>query len=68
MYHLRKKDQHLDNTDIMILAHPLADPISKFFFTYDSKLIGNHAIAEYEQYLRDENKRDTPLLISDAFH
>ena len=33
MANIRKQDCTLNNTDIMILSHVLADPDSKFFFS-----------------------------------
>lgn len=67
MRHLRAADQHLDTTDIMIVSHALADPKSRFFFTTDSKLIGNLAISEHDADLRNSQKREAELTIKDGF-
>jgi len=65
MEELRKIDERLDGTDIMILAQVLADPDSKFFFTKDEKMLYNAAIQKYEQRLRSENLRREKLKITD---
>lgn len=67
MRHLHRADQYLDTTDIMIVSHVLADPKSKFFFTNDSKLIGNLAICEHEADLRNRKRREAKLEIKDGF-
>ena len=53
----------LDMTDRIILAHALADPYSVFFITGDSKMIGNDAIARYEERLRKQGRRNVRLAI-----
>ena len=63
---LRNVDSYLYMTDVLIISHALADPNSKFFFTPDSKLTQNHKILECEKRLRDDNKRETELRISDG--
>ena len=65
MAELSKEDEMLDITDVVILAHALADPDSKFFFTMDQKLIYGVKIKEYERRLRDNEKRNTELKIAD---
>lgn len=64
---LNKRDESMDPTDIMIVSHVLSDPDSKFFFTTDSNILGNTAIADLEKELNDEGKRCTALKISDGF-
>ena len=44
MGELRKRDEHLDGTDIMILAQVLVDPDSKLFFTKDERMLYNAEI------------------------
>ncbi len=56
----------LDPTDTMIVSHALADPNSKFFFTSDSKLIGNQVIEDIEKELRDNDKRSVEMIIQDS--
>ena len=61
----------LDMTDRIILAHALADPDSVFFITGDTKMIGNDAIARYEERLRKQGRRSTKLVIvkpSETYH
>lgn len=65
MVKLSEKDNELDATDIMIVAHVLSDPDSKFLFTNDNKLLGNTAILDLEEELRAEGKRNTDLKIKD---
>ena len=60
---VKERDQRLDNTDVLILSHVLADSDSKFFFTTDQKLLHNRAILEYEKELRDKSIRNTKLKI-----
>lgn len=62
-----RRDEFLDDTDIMILSHVLSDPDSKFFFTPDSKILENMAITDLEKMLRDEGKRNTQLKIRERF-
>ena len=62
---LRAADSYLDVTDALTVSHALADPNS-IFFTPDSKLTQNHKILECEKRLRDDNKRETELRISDG--
>ena len=56
----------LGPTDTMIVSHALADPNSKFFFTSDSKLIGNQVIEDIEKELRDNDKRSVEMIIQDS--
>lgn len=62
---IRKKDERLDGTDIMILAHVLGDPDAKFFLTPDRKMVSNRAIEEYEKELRCNRRRKEKLKITD---
>ena len=64
MEELRKRDERLDGTDIMILAQVLVDPDSKFF-TKDRKMLYNAEIKKYEQFLRSENLRNENLKITE---
>lgn len=66
MRELRDKDQRLEGTDIMILAHVLHDPDSKFFLTTDRKMINNQMIADYEEEMRRSKRRNTELKITDS--
>ena len=67
MVELNNKDESLDPTDVMILAHVLSDPDSKFFFTTDSNILENEVIIDLEKRLRREGKRNTCLKIRDRF-
>ena len=67
MVKLSEKDNELDATDILIVAHVLSDPDSKFLFTNDNKLLGNTAILDLEKKLRADGKRNTGLKIQDSF-
>ena len=67
MSYIRKHDLYLDMTDIMIVSHALADPKSKFFFTNDTKLIGNSVINKYDVALNNDGKREMNLEIRDGF-
>ena len=67
MADLSNKDELLDATDVMIMSQVLSDTDSKFFFTTDSKLLENVAIADMEKDLRDKGKRNIILKILDAF-
>ena len=62
---IKERDQRLDNTDVLILSHALADADSKFFFTRDKEMLDNKVISEYEKELRDESLRNTKLKILD---
>ena len=65
MNKLQIKDAFLDITDNMILSHALADPESKFFFTKDSKMLGNNAIIQLEEELRVVGSRHERLKVTD---
>lgn len=67
MVELSEKDGELDATDIMMVAHVLADPDSKFLFTIDKKLLGNEAIINLAKTLESDGKRNTDLKIRDSF-
>ena len=62
---MRKKDERLDGTDIMILAHALSDPDAKFFLTPDRKMANSRAIKEYEKELRLDKRRNEERKITD---
>ena len=62
---VRRKDERLDGTDIMILAHALSDPDAKFFLTPDRKMANSRAIKEYEKELRLDKRRNEELKITD---
>lgn len=66
MVSLHQKDRRLAATDIMMVAHALSDPQSKFLFTPDSKLVGNPNIIELENELRNNDKRNEQLYIKDG--
>lgn len=61
------KDEWLDATDAMILAHILSDPDSKFFFTTDDAMLENVVATDLEISLRGEGKRRASLEILDEF-
>ena len=67
MVTLNSKDELLDPTDVMILAHVLSDPDSKFFFTTDSNILENKVIIDLEKDLRSKERRHATLKISDGF-
>lgn len=61
---MMRSDTWLDGTDVIITSHVLSDPNSKFFLTYDTKLLENPRIIEYEKKMRDDGLRDTKLKIT----
>ena len=67
MAKLQQADEMLDATDTMIVSNALADRHSKFFFTNDSRLLGNREIIRLEKNLKQQGKRETDLKIQDGF-
>lgn len=59
-------DRDLIGTDIIILAIALADPLSVRLPTWDSVLLENRRIIEYERKLRRKKLRLVRLLITDT--
>ena len=64
MAELLNVDNRLVGVDVVILAHALADPDSKFLFTKDRVLVKNQNICDYELLLRHNGKRNTRLNIT----
>lgn len=64
---LRNQKVSLDPTDLVIVAHALADPDSKFLFTTDKKMIESDIITVIEKKMRQfDNKRNIELEIKDS--
>jgi predicted nucleic acid-binding protein len=55
----------VDATDAFILAYAIHDPKSEYFITKDPKMLHNKAIKNYEEQLRDDEKRTIKLIITD---
>lgn len=62
---LKRLDERLDGTDIIIAAHALSDPDAKFFLTHDKRLLKNATIERYEKEMRDDGRRNKKLEIKE---
>lgn len=56
----------LEPTDAFILSYALDDRLARYFITKDKKIINNNGIEFYQECLRNEDKRDFDLIITDS--
>ena len=66
MLKLQQLDSNLSNNDALILAHVIADPNSKFFFTNDKTMLINQNVTTYINDLYKDGKRKMKLEIRET--
>ncbi len=63
---LKDRDEHLSDTDAIIVAQSLLDPDSQRLLTADRKMLDSDVIVDEEKHLRDSGSRRVQLRIVDG--
>ena len=63
---LKDRDSHLQDTDAIIAAQALLDPVSQRLLTVDTVLLNSQAIKNEEKRMRENNERQSELKVVDG--